>query len=226
VENWTKVVKMEKKTIARFLIVLFFAPLLLFAAFSDAQSLSESWPMFHQNLERTGYLETSAPVTNQTLWKFNTGGQVGSPTVVNGVVYVGSYDRKIYAFNAFTGALTWSYMTGGAVISRPAVADGKIFVGSEDNKLYALNASNGNHVWNYTTGYYVDSDPTVANGIVYVGSEDKKVYALNATTGEHIWSYTTDDQIMLSSTAVSEGIVYIGSLDHKVYALNAFTWAH
>ena len=51
------------------------------------------WPMLLQNVEHTGTSRSVAPETNQTLWKFNTGGQVGSPLVVDGVVYVGAYDR-------------------------------------------------------------------------------------------------------------------------------------
>ena len=37
-------------------------------------------------------------------------GQVASsPAVANGVVYVGSFDGNVYALNASTGALLWSY---------------------------------------------------------------------------------------------------------------------
>ena len=78
----------------------------------------------------TGNSGSVAPVTNATLWKFNTGGQVGSPTVVDGVVYVGSYDRKIYAFDASDGSVLWSYATGGIVVSRPAVVNGVVYVGA------------------------------------------------------------------------------------------------
>ena len=134
--------------------------------------------MFHGDLTHSGSSNSAAPTTNATLWKFNTGGQVDSPTVVGGVVYVGSFDHKIYAFNASDGTTIWSYKTGGVVISRPAVVNGVVYVGSEDHNLYALNAATGAKLWNYTTGYYVDCDPAVANGIVYFGSEDHNVYAL------------------------------------------------
>src|SRR5665648_404047 len=142
-----------------------------------------SWPMFHGNFAHTGYSNTQAPQTNQTLWKFNTGGQVGSPTVVDGVVYVGSYDHKVYAFNATTGEVIWAFTTGGIVISRPSVQKSIVCVGSEDYNLYALNATNGEKLWNYSTGYYVDSDPTISEGVVYFGSEDGNVYALNVNNG-------------------------------------------
>ena len=66
-----------------------------------------------------------------------------SPAVAGGVVFVGSYDGKVYALNASTGALIWSYTTGASVFSSPAVAGGVVYVGSDDRKVYALNASTG-----------------------------------------------------------------------------------
>jgi outer membrane protein assembly factor BamB len=39
--------------------------------------------------------------------------------VVNGVVYVGSFDDNVYALNAGTGAELWSFTTGGYMIPRP-----------------------------------------------------------------------------------------------------------
>ena len=66
-----------------------------------------------------------------------------SPAVANGVVYVGSDDDNVYALNASTGALLWSYTTGNDVYSSPAVANGVVYVGSDDGNVYALNANTG-----------------------------------------------------------------------------------
>jgi outer membrane protein assembly factor BamB len=59
--------------------------------------------------------------------------------VANGVVYVGTVepDKRLYAFNAATGALLWSYHIG-LDLSSPAVADGRVFVGSYDGNVYAF----------------------------------------------------------------------------------------
>ncbi len=40
---------------------------------------------------------------------------MSSPAVANGVVYVGSRNSNVYALNASTGALLWSYTTGNDV---------------------------------------------------------------------------------------------------------------
>ena len=59
--------------------------------------------------------------------------------MAGGTVYVGSDDHKVYALDAATGHLRWTYTTGGAV-SGPAVAGGTVYVGSGDHKVYALDA--------------------------------------------------------------------------------------
>ena len=103
---------------------------------SEAQSIVDGWPMFHHDLAHTGNSNSATPNTNQTLWKFNTGGQVDSPTVVDDVVYVGSYDHKIYALDAANGTLIWNYTTGGRVYSSPAVV-----IMSPSAAEYSLHAS-------------------------------------------------------------------------------------
>jgi glucose dehydrogenase len=56
------------------------------------------------------------------------------------MVYIGSSDANLYALNATTGALVWSYPTNQFVYSSPAVADGVVYVGSGDHNVYALDA--------------------------------------------------------------------------------------
>ena len=165
-----------------------------------------------------GYKVLKLPTS--PLWTYTAGGGIdSSPAVANGIVYVGSYDKKIYALNASTGEEIWNYTTGGFIGSSPAIANGIVYVGSGDGKIYALNATTGEEIWNYTTGSYVYSSPAIANGIVYVGSYDNKLYALNASTGEEIWNYTTGNYVH-SSPAVANGIVYVGSYDNKLYAFD------
>jgi len=159
-----------------------------------------------------------------TLWVATTGSVVGSsPAVANGVVYVGSEDGRVYAFNAATGSTLWTATTGSAVDSSPAVANGVVYFGSYDHNVYAFDAATGSTLWTATTGNLVISSPAVANGVVYVGSYDGKLYALNAATGSTLWTATTDRGIGHSSPAVANGVVYVGSGDGKVYAFDAAT---
>jgi len=212
----------------------YYNPLDIFNPFGDFYSMWKSptstrydWSMFRHDLRHTGYSESPAPNTNQTIWNYTTGAALSfsSPAVADGKVYVGSNDMKVYCLDALTGAHIWNYTTGGWVMSSPAVADGKVYVGSNDMKVYCLDALTGAHIWNYTTGRSVYSSPAVAYDKVFIRSSNGKVYCLDALTGAHIWNYTTDGSVH-SSPAVVDNRVYIGSYDGKVYCLDASTGAH
>ncbi len=195
------------------------------------------WNQFHKhNMHRFNPYEKFLTVNNVgnlgLKWSFTANnGVYSSPTVVNGVVYVGSSDRSVYALNAHTGAKLWSYPTGNAVFSVPAVMNGVVYVGSWDGSVYALDAATGTKLWSYATGGEVTSSPAVANGLVYVGTQgrdgrvDGAVDAIDSRTGAKVWSHHIGSPV-LSSPAVANGVVYVDSWnDYTVYALNARTGA-
>jgi outer membrane protein assembly factor BamB len=63
--------------------------------------------------------------------------------VLNGAVYVGSYDGNVYALNAATGAKLWSYPTSAIAYSSPTVVNGMVYVSSLDGNLHAFRLPGG-----------------------------------------------------------------------------------
>ena len=182
------------------------------------------YAMFRANLQHTGeYDNCGFELPNILVWQFKTGGGVrSSPTVFNGVIYVGSDDKNLYAFDAVTGKGKWRFATEGGVRSSPAVVNGVVYVGSRDKNLYAIDAVTGKEKWRFETGWDVFSSPAVSNGVVYVGSKDTNLYALDAVTGKKTWRFATGSDVF-SSPSVSNGIVYVGSRDKNLYAIDAVT---
>ncbi len=178
------------------------------------------------------------------LWNYITSNGVwSSPTVDNGVLYVGCedivytgvpygqglqyfYAGNLYAINAASGAKIWNYSipVGG---SSPAVADGIVYVGSFDGNVYAFNATNGVKLWNYPTGDVVSSSPAVADGLVYIGLSDGNLCALNSTAGDEVWKFQSSGGV--GSPVVKNGVVFVISnafipvyaYAGDIYALNA-----
>ena len=75
------------------------------------------------------------------LWEFKTRGFMFSSPAIgsDGTVYVGSYDKKLYAINGKSGVKLWEFETGNDVDSSPAIgSDGTVYVGSVDKKVYAI----------------------------------------------------------------------------------------
>ena len=71
--------------------------------------------------------------------------------MANGLVYVGSNDNNVYAFNAATGTVKWKFSTGSDVWSSPDISGGVVYIGSNGGKVYALNAETGAVVWRHAT---------------------------------------------------------------------------
>ncbi len=199
---------------------------------TDQTSKSNEWSMYRHDQMRSGLTLSLAP-NSSLIWKFFTGPfdissladrLRASPTVVGGVVYIGSNSSYFYALNATTGSQIWRVNVGSNVESSAAVVDNVVYVGvlwnGHNGYVDALNATNGALIWQFTTNSGIESSPSVVNSVVYVGSYLGYVYALNATNGNLLWSYLTGASTF-SSPAVVDGIVYIGSIDGKLYAINA-----
>ena len=54
---------------------------------------------------------------------------------------MGSFDKNLYALEASSGALLWSYLTLDKVISSPAISDEAVYFGSYDHLVYAVGSS-------------------------------------------------------------------------------------
>src|SRR5437667_157121 len=135
---------------------------LLALAFLLAPSLAAGldWPMYGRDLKHSfTNADSLINPSNVTLlapaWDFTTGDAVSaSPAVVDGVVYVGSWDGFFYALDAASGTLMWSFQVdcqstvqpipaqcpggpsapqdraqtdGGLITSSAAVVDGKVY---------------------------------------------------------------------------------------------------
>ena len=190
---------------------------------SAAFTQKQGWK-FRADLNNTGVYDDGGIKPNgEKLWEFETGAEVNSsPAVSDGVVYIGSYDHKMYALSAKSGANLWAYDTGKSIYSSPAILNGTVYFGTDGGKMYALSAATGNEIWNHSTGDFVGSSPAISDDMVFFGCPNSNFYALSATTGNEIWEFPTASGVS-SSAAVSNGMVYFGSYHNGFYALNATT---
>jgi len=208
---------------------------------TDGQQLDADWPMFRYDARNTGYVARTGYGDGSPgiKWSHDTDGQIwGSPVVADGVLYVPSYDRHLYALDATTGDEIWRYRTGAIMDGTPAVSGGIVYFGSFDETLYAVDAHTGRERWSYDAGGIVRSSPTVDDGTLYVGSgcrvlncqEHREpgledigyVLALDAETGEQEWRYEAGGGV-LSTSAVVGGSIYLGCSDRRVYSIDAST---
>ncbi len=166
--------------------------------------------------------ETAGASWKSADWGFDRKQMYSSPTVSDGVLYVGSRDAALYAVDVETRDTVWTFVDGTAwVISSPAIAGGRVFSARSGSlKIRAIDRTSGGELWSVLTGGYVFSSPRIADSTVFVGSSDGKMYALDASTGTERWSYQTGGAIY-GTPAIWDGRLYVGSDDGFVYAFEA-----
>lgn len=138
----------------------------------------------------------------------------------NNVIYATSLSRDIYAVNASTGELKWTFKTeSNAVInSAPTVVNDIIYFGAPDHNIYAIDLD-GNLVWKFLTNSGdLRSSPAVFGNKLFIGSDAGILYALNAENGDSIWSCNvgTDGE---ECPTISEDKLYIQG-DQALYCLS------
>jgi outer membrane protein assembly factor BamB len=239
------------RTIALIAVCLTFG-LAAAPALASSPGAEVDWPQFRFNSNHTGVnpFETVLNRTNVPSLTLSWQAQLGqlvvasSPAVVNGVVYIGSSDGRLWAYPAdgcgqsLCTKPLWSSTSLAQIIDSPTVANGIVYVGSQtsfnsnDGKLNAFSAGGcGSAVcaplWQGLAGKdsILDSSAAVAHGIVFVGAYDGRLYAFGAggcgaATCQPLWTGTTGGHIE-STPTVSKGVVYIGSDDGKLYAFRA-----
>lgn len=140
-------------------------------------------------------------------------GQEATPLIIDGVMYFTSAWSKVFALNAATGQLLWSYDPKVAgnwavnaccdVVNRGVAAwNGKIFVATLDGRLIALDAKTGRLVWETLTidpdfRYTITGAPRVAKGKVVIGNGGGEfgvrgyVSSYDSESGKLLWRFYT-----------------------------------
>ena len=146
-------------------------------------------------------------------WSFVTPMEVvGSPTIIDGTVYVASRELtqsgapglgRVHALSLSTGEERWAFDQP-AWTEGPSKASGvlpvdvlvlttdgeRVYVngdGSVGEIVTALDAETGSVVWSASFGVTAGAAPVIAGNTLHLTRPDGGVYGLNAETGEQRW---------------------------------------
>jgi len=141
-------------------------------------------------------------------------GLEATPLVVNGVVYTTGTWSRVYALDAKTGKLLWSYgpkvprahaveLCCDVVNRGVALWQGRVFFGTLDGRLIALDAKTGKLNWSVVTvdqskPYSITAAPRVIGGKVLIGNGGAEfagvrgyLSAYDANDGHMLWRFYT-----------------------------------
>jgi outer membrane protein assembly factor BamB len=154
-------------------------------------------------------------------WEFKTGDAVeGAPAIQDGVAYVASCDKHLYAIDLATGKQKWKVKLG-TMKASPSVKGDRVYVGNLDGKFFCLKAADGSKVWEFETGGEIMAGANFHGKNVLIGSHDSTLYCLD-DAGKKVWEVKTDGPVN-GAPAVIGDTTFVAVCDSFLHILDAKT---
>jgi len=119
-----------------------------------------------------GFNATNGNIVWSTL-TLGEGSYAGAYTSDNGGMFIrGCLDNRVYAFQAATGKILWTFRPEdyGGWASGCSIGYGIFVQDNVDGRTWALNDTTGQVLWTYSGSQYYPGWPEIADGKVYVGT--------------------------------------------------------
>jgi|GEM_PF-751505 len=217
------------------------APLSAIAAAKELPT--DLWPMYQYASDHNAAF--NLPRWN-VAWHATLGGRInGGLSIVGRMLYVESYDRRLYALDPLTGKELWRATLSNIAMNTPVVAAGLVYAGTGSShvmsdseagnlwgspggdSVYAFRNDSGAFAWRYETiGEDMPTGTIVAAGArpAFVFSNgDGNARALSAGTGELLWQQKMLGVSTMSSLAVDGSTVFGLSNAASTFVMNAYT---
>lgn len=193
---------------------------LLCAGTCRAQQGQDAWPLFRGNPLSTGVAATTLAEDLDVVWQFAVpnGSFESTAAIVDGVVYLGDFNGKVFALDLHSGEKKWETQAGIGFSASPAVRDGKVYIGDLDGRFFCFDRD-GSKRWEFAADAEIDSSANFYQDKVLFGSQDSKLYCLNADSGELVWQFAIDDQIRCTPTIV-ENRAFVAGCDGRLHVID------
>ena len=148
-----------------------------------------------------------------------------APLIYKGIVYVGSAQNSMNAFDLETGKTIWSKSETSGPSSRPSIFNGKYLVyGSESGRVYSRHYLTGKIEYKIDLGSSVQSPPVFAKGRGIFHLRNHKIVVLDGATGKILWTYKRSVPFATTLHGASEPTVegnniFVGFADGYVLSL-------
>ncbi len=118
-----------------------------------------------------------------------------APVIGGGKLFVMDTNGIVHAFDAATGAQSWTKsfkITGdgaSSVFGGGASFDsGRVYITTGTGEVAALDAENGTEIWRVKPAGPLRGSPTIAFNAIYVMTQDNQIHALNPEDGKSLWN--------------------------------------
>jgi outer membrane protein assembly factor BamB len=153
-------------------------------------------------------------------------GIAGTPVLQDGVLYFGSFDKRLYAVDAATGTTLWrSEPAENWFWTEPLIDGDNLYAGNMDGHVYAVDKATGALRWRTDVGAPVRGRTAIAHGVLLIPTKDGRLWGLRPQDGEQAWPPVEVGGQLYADLVVVRGDVLlaseVGKKSHKLYRVDA-----
>jgi eukaryotic-like serine/threonine-protein kinase len=169
--------------------------------------------------------------TGKQVWAYavaanNNTRLISTPVVAGPDIVAGTWDGRLFALNALSGALAWTYNVNAAlprgaapdgIAGSPAASNGVVYMGTYDGDVLALDVQTGRLLWARIIDAPILGVPVLLGATLYV-SGGQTLFALSAKSGTPRWHLALGD--VRSDLALGQNRLYAATVQGYIYALD------
>ena len=149
--------------------------------------------------------------------------------MLNDTVYVGSFDRSLYAIPVGAQSPSWRFQAENWFWARPLVVGNTLYAPCLDGKLYALDAVTGASVWTapFDAGSAIAAPAVAIGDRIVVVTKTGDVHVVNSATGQGVRvpnlikeNAPTCDAVVVAAPIAHQGLIYVRAQDNVLYAVD------
>lgn len=150
---------------------------------------------------------------------------LNSPLIAKGMLFNGSNEKGMIAYDLELGTIIWSQKEKGSFHAPPVSYEDKIIYGTTEGRIFARDYVTGDLLYSLDVGSSVESKPAISNGRIVFHLRNHKIITLDIKTGKILWAYKRSvpfaTTVQRSSTPlVHKNRLYIGFADGYVAAFS------
>jgi len=178
------------------------------------------WVMFGNKPERQHYSDNEFEPPLKLVHKISATSAVGtSPVASNGMLFAGTKDGYLNAFNLASGKKIGKIKIKHGIIASPLLDENRIYIslGSGKETLRCYDFHKGRYVWKADVGY-IEASPVLIDEKIFVGTIEGSLLCVDKFTGKNLWRKEYGEPIWSSPASVDSFLVF-GTVDGQLHSV-------
>lgn len=135
-----------------------------------------------------------------------------SPLIHEGLLFIGSNDGVMNAYDVTNGRSVWKSEEKGDFHARPVIFKDQLIYGNSLGRVLSRNLYTGELKFSVDLDSAIESQGVVSDGRLIFHTRGHKIFTLDVETGKILWAYRRSVPYLTTIQRVSKPLVYKGKI--------------